>query len=508
MSSLLDLQMHWYTAVAVAVVLYIIGGIVYRLHFSPIAKFPGPRLAAATVLYEAYYDVIKQGQYTFKIQELHKTYGPIIRISPHELHIDDPEYYEELMSRNSPRDKYKYYVDQFGIPGASFSTINHRMHRLRRAPMNPLFSKQSIFQLEPMVQRLVEKLCSRIDEFKKSGQPMPMRLAYQALTTDVVTAYALNKSWHHLDSPDFSPEWVATVKATAEMGNLVKQVPWLISFFNVLPDFVIEAVFPGMLLLINWRRSLARHIQEIIDTQDKLEENEHGLPRTIFHSLLQSNVPEEEKSLQRLVEEGQLVVGAGADTTAHALTQTTFHVLDNPEVLVKLQQELQKAMPDPSEPVILSIVENLPYLSAIVNEGLRLSYGLPTRLARISPNAPLHFQDWTIPAGTPVGMTSVMMHHNERIFPNSHAFLPERWFEQPDGGRALEKYLVSFSKGSRQCIGINLAKAELFLALATIFRRYEPSLFDAVRERDVDLKHDNFLPQPSLQSRPIRVVFR
>lgn len=75
MSSLLDLQMHWYTAAAGAVVLYIIATIVYRLQFSPIAKFPGPRLAAITIYYEAYYDVIKQGQYTFKIQELHKKYG-------------------------------------------------------------------------------------------------------------------------------------------------------------------------------------------------------------------------------------------------------------------------------------------------------------------------------------------------------------------------------------------------------------------------------------------------
>lgn len=67
--------MHWYTTLAGAVVLYIIGTIVYRLHFSPIAKFPGPRLAAITIYYEAYYDVIKQGQYTFKIRELHEKYG-------------------------------------------------------------------------------------------------------------------------------------------------------------------------------------------------------------------------------------------------------------------------------------------------------------------------------------------------------------------------------------------------------------------------------------------------
>jgi hypothetical protein len=47
----------------------------YRLVFSPLAKFPGPKLAASTLWYEFYYDVVKRGQYTFKIRDLHEQYG-------------------------------------------------------------------------------------------------------------------------------------------------------------------------------------------------------------------------------------------------------------------------------------------------------------------------------------------------------------------------------------------------------------------------------------------------
>jgi hypothetical protein len=65
--------MHW--LIGVLVLLYLAVVLVRRLYFSPLSKFPGPKLAAATILYEAYYDVIKQGQYTFKIKELHKKYG-------------------------------------------------------------------------------------------------------------------------------------------------------------------------------------------------------------------------------------------------------------------------------------------------------------------------------------------------------------------------------------------------------------------------------------------------
>jgi hypothetical protein len=56
-------------------VIYQISQVIYRLFFSPIANFPGPKLAAATLWYEFYYDVIKQGRYEWKIKELHEQYG-------------------------------------------------------------------------------------------------------------------------------------------------------------------------------------------------------------------------------------------------------------------------------------------------------------------------------------------------------------------------------------------------------------------------------------------------
>ena len=56
-------------------ILYFSALAVYRLYFSPLSKFPGPKLAAVTYLFEGYYDVVKRGKYTFKIRDLHAEYG-------------------------------------------------------------------------------------------------------------------------------------------------------------------------------------------------------------------------------------------------------------------------------------------------------------------------------------------------------------------------------------------------------------------------------------------------
>jgi hypothetical protein len=183
--------------------------------------------------------------------------GPIVRISPNELHIDDPDYYEELYSQHKPRNKSVFYLNQFGLDGSGFGTADYKLHRVRRAAINPFLSKRSVERLQPMLTFMIEKLCNRIEEFQKSGQPMPMRQVYMCLTTDVVTLYALNRSWNHLDSPDFSPVWVETIKATAGAGHLMKQFPFIFPVIRALPRWVVGAMDPGMNLLLDFQEVCA-----------------------------------------------------------------------------------------------------------------------------------------------------------------------------------------------------------------------------------------------------------
>jgi cytochrome P450 len=96
------------------------------------------------------------------------------------------------------------------------------------------------------------------------------------------------------------------------------------------------------------------------DQGDKSRYLVEGQP-TIFHELINSNLPPREKTLDRLWQEGQVVVGAGADTTANTLTVITFHLLDNPEKLVKLKKELATVLPTPTSRPKLLELEKLPY---------------------------------------------------------------------------------------------------------------------------------------------------
>ncbi|KAF2494401.1 hypothetical protein BU16DRAFT_463446, partial [Lophium mytilinum] len=84
---------EYWTSAVVALVVASVAAAFYRLYLHPLAHIPGPKLAALTHWYEAYYDVVKKGQYVFEIGRMHKKYGPIVRVGPNEVHILDSEYY-------------------------------------------------------------------------------------------------------------------------------------------------------------------------------------------------------------------------------------------------------------------------------------------------------------------------------------------------------------------------------------------------------------------------------
>jgi len=188
------------------------------------------------------------------------------------------------------------------------------------------------------------------------------------------------------------------------------------------------------------------------------------------------------------------------------LSLTTYHILANPPILSTLLHELRTAIPDPSNPPATHDLETLPYLSAIINEGLRLSYGSLHRLQRVHP-VPLTYNNWTIPPHTPIGMSPPDLHNNPTTFPSPYTFDPSRWLGPEKAER--RKWLLNFGRGTRQCVGMNLAMAEIHLVLAMVFGRFggRMRLWGTERARDVDVRRDCFVTAAGKGSRGVRVVF-
>ncbi|KAF5500515.1 Cytochrome P450 monooxygenase sdnE [Colletotrichum siamense] len=472
-----------------------------RVFFSPLSKFPGPKFAALTLWNEFYWDVVKRGTFIWRIEDMHKKYGPIVRINPYELHIIDPEFYDELYSSNRKSDKYRWWTNLAGADGSSFSTVPHDLHRLRRGALNPFFSVRSVTQLEPLIRSKVEKLSARFGEIAQTGEVVRLDAAFMALTMDIICDYAFANDRKYLDEPDFKMIWKETIIGAFEGGAVGRQFPWMLPVMKRLPLSVVSAMNPSVGHLLRWQAGVKQQVEPILDGKDS---QPGAASRTIFHMLRDSDLPPEEKTLQRLCDEAEILTGAGSETTAQTLTRILFYLKYVPDTLKRLREEIDAAMPRATEILCWADLQKLHYLNSVIREGLRLSYGVTTRLPRIAHHD-IQYGEHVIPAGTPVSETPYFVLMHPTIFPEPQTFKPERWLEAEKRGKRLDKYLVSFGKGSRQCLGMNLAYAELYLATATVIRRFDWEMFETTLD-DVVCKHDFFVAVGDLDTKGVRAT--
>lgn len=510
--------------------------IVNRLYLSPISHIPGPKLAALTWAYEFYYDVLLGGQYTFKILDLHKQYGPMIRINPYEIHVADKTFFHTLYTGPTHRrDKWAFYAKQFGADDSIFSTVDHDLHKLRRTALNPFFATSKVRELQPVIDAQVGNVLRRLEEHARgSKEPLDLVVVFAAFTNDVINEYAFARSEHLVDKPDFGRRVIESILRGTYMGTLAKHMPWSLPVLDALPDTVTEKWVPGMDEFNHLRRTIRAQLASIKrgeDSQDKV------LQQTIFHDLLASEIlPESERTVDRLAQDGQVLNQAGTLTTSNALCIAVFHLLDQPSCLAKLRAELLHAMPDPEVTISFADLQQLPYLSAVVKETLRLGFGgTGTRLGRVAPDEAMQYVErtgekekvWCIPPGTPVGMTAYQILTDEEVFPDPFGFHPDRWLAVD--AELQERYLIVWGVGTRSCLGQNLARAELLLMLARLFRRWGGDaqqvdgglkhesdvgkgghvgtmrLFETT-VRDTQMASDRFVPVPYAESKGVRVV--
>jgi len=216
------------------------------------------------------------------------------------------------------------------------------------------------------------------------------------------------------------------------------------------------------------------------------------------------DLPEKDKSTTRLASEGRVFVGAGTETMGNMLSLTTFYLLSSPEKAMRVKEEISEAKRKRTGPLNTQDLQRLPYLNAVVLEGLRISTSVAGRLPRVNTHEVMVYKTYTIPVGTPVSTTQKHTHDDPTIYTSPREFLPERWLVALEKRKVLEKYLQPFGKGSRSCIGIHLAYAEIYKTLAEMFSNFELELFET-DEDDIKQVHDFFSPYPT-STRGLRVL--
>jgi cytochrome P450 len=178
--------------------------------------------------------------------------GPIVRINPYELHIDDPEFYDEVYSGPATRrDKWPWFYKLFGSTLSMFGTIPHDLHRLRRAALNPYFSKQSVTRLVPVIQSLLGTLSETFREAQKSREPVNLGVVYTALTTDVITEYSFGNPYGFLAKLDAASDFHALMVEAGLVSHLFKQFGWLFPMTQAMPTWFVALSNPQMMSLVH-----------------------------------------------------------------------------------------------------------------------------------------------------------------------------------------------------------------------------------------------------------------
>lgn len=358
--------------------------------------------------------------------------------------------------------KHSEFYAGFGVPHTVFTENDPSRHSERRRILNGFFSRGAVFKLEPLLKGKVAELGARIGR-----QPGPYNIynAIRCTTVDIISHYCTGKPFGQLKTTDnnFYGGFLVTFDSVAHiLWSMIYQpnLRWLLS---IIPDPIAAAMSKeaaSVLLLVKTCRTAA---QKYLHAPPK---SEHPIVFSALTHLSDSDLAAEAVDL----------LVAGSDTTAFSLTVGVTSIARREDIKKRLVAALKSQIPDAEELPSLPELENIPYLNACVRESVRCANAVPGRLPRVVPKGALLTIDGRlVPEGTVVGMSAYTMHHDRQLWGDDAAsFNPDRWLTEK--GKALDQYMVSFSKGSRSCLGQNLAYAEIHVILAYLFRKYDVQL--------------------------------
>nr|KMM66554.1 trichothecene C-15 hydroxylase [Coccidioides posadasii RMSCC 3488] len=460
---------------AVLGVLKIGYNVIYNLWLSPLAQFPGPKLWAISAIPSQL--SIVRGTIHFDITALHERYGPVVRIRPNELAFNTAQGFKDIYGFRPggcfPKDRSRYMTP---INGADHlvSAIDDGVHARHRKLLSYAFSNRALREQENVIRGFTDTMITKVRGEVHAGRPtVDMKNWLNYTTFDITGDLMFGESFNCLRDTKLHP-WIAMIfdsmKALAIMGaagQFPLLQPWL---DKLIPAYLKKQEFDHFNLSAGKadRRLesgvsprgdfMSAFIQNgFVEKQEQFYEGKKILRRDEIHS------------------NSFILMLAGSETSATLLAGCIYFLCKSPETMQKLSDEIRSAFTSDSD-ITFDKAATLPYLGAVLEEAMRCYPPVAAFLARVVPPGGASVDGYFIPEKTIVACHHYASYHSSSNFSCPNDFIPERWLGDPRFESDKRDAMQAFSLGPRNCIGKNMAYAEMRMILCKLLYHFDMEL--------------------------------
>ncbi|XP_069064402.1 cholesterol 24-hydroxylase-like isoform X2 [Pleurodeles waltl] len=404
-------------------------------------------------------------------------YGPVMRLNFIQrpvIVVSSPEGVKEfLMSPKYKKDKfYEKIFSLFGVRflGSGLVTAQDydHWHKQRRI-MDPAFNRTYLMNLMGPFNEKAEELMEILAEKADGHEGVKMHEMMNRLTLDVIAkvAFGLELNALHDDSTPFPRAITVVMKGMIEVRNPLSQyMPGKQAF--------VKEVRESLMLL-------RRTGKECLEQRQKAIENGEDIPTDILTQILKGAELEGDYDVESMLDNFVTFFIAGHETTANQLSFLILELTRHPEILKKLQAEIDEVIGSKVN-VDYSDLGKLQYLSQTLKEVLRL-YPTAPGTSRLLEDE-LVIEGIRIPADVPVILNAYIMGRMDKYFKDPLTFDPDRF--HPDAPKPYFTYFP-FSLGPRSCIGQAFSQMEAKVVMVKLLQRFEFQLVPGQSFKIVDM---------------------
>ncbi|KAK1772874.1 cytochrome P450 [Phialemonium atrogriseum] len=438
--------------------------VVYNLYFHPLAGFPGPFWARASLLWRFWHTM--GGRSHRSIQQMHQRYGPVFRVSPNELSFGSVNSWKAIYGFPSPGAEHLIKGEFYDIYGSGFKTgcigseRDPAVHARKKRNLTADFSPKALAAQESIVQGCLDRFVDKLGPLTRKGGGKGINMAdwLEMVAFDILGEMAFGEGFGCVEKEDHHA-WLDLI-----LGHL---------FEITVVDNLRRVQFLAALgrWLLPWLTVRVRKKHSMFSRAKVKQRLEAKTARQDFLTNLVSKVHSGAVPEEEMTAHASTLIIAGGETTATCMVAAVYYLLKSPPALEKLASEIRTRYTSYSEIDANSALQ-LPYLQAVINEALRIhppgSQGFP----RVSPGCEI--DGFWVPKGAEVYTSAWTVTHDPKNFHEPMEFKPERWLDQKTTD--VKEASQPFSLGYRACIGRNFAYLEMASCLSKILFKYDMEL--------------------------------